>query len=499
MKNNQVEKLNIPSTSWRYAILGLMILHILLHVPMMGLPPVGQHAWRQTVGHAAAQNYAKEDMRFLYPRADIRMFTGDNGTIYHELPITSWLAAAANRSLGIPIDLSLHWWQLTFNLLGIVGAFALMRALKFSEVQSFFFTFLFTCSPLYFYYAPLLEPNMLGLSFFLLGCGFFIERWQKRLFDSKFWLGAALITVGTLAKPTFLFFGLPLAIFVGRDLIGEKSPKLLKPVIGTGVMVAMANAFFIGHAAKLYQQAPIERAVHTPIGPAMHIPTWQEFWRNVEAAATTWFIEMNINLAALPLFLFGAYLLLRHQVQRNQQGRIFWLGWTLSFAIFSIFFLSRYGDHDYYITPTLPLAALISSYGAARLWEIRRGRIALAVLAPIIIVVAVLRGYGRWYKFPQVPETLRTKAEDIAKVIPKDDLVLVQGDSTPIVFLYYLQRKGFSIETEDRDLHEINLQDFHWLVRYDKGNFRHPEVDTMFQKDFVTAVDDFSVYRIERR
>ena len=306
-----------------------------------------------------------------------------------------------------------------------------------------------------------------------------------------------LITLSTLAKPTFLFFGLPLAAVVGRDILRDRKLSGWLPLFGAGVLVAGCNAFFIKHATNLYHLAPVERAAHTPIGPAEMPGSWAELWRNMEAAATTWFIEMNINLAALPLFLFGAYLLIKNKAEKNTQGRLFWMAWTLSFAIFSVLFIARFADHDYYITPTLPLAALVSSYGAARLWQYRRGRWALAILAPLILSIAVSRSYSRWLNSPQIPLTLREQAADIAALIPKDDLVLVQGDKTPIVFLYYLKRKGYSVDAEVRELQSSRLRDFRWLVRYDDYKTRHPDLDKLVHLKFVKKIrSDFSVYRI---
>ena len=43
----------------------ILVVQILLHISVLPLGPLGQHSWRQVVGHSMAYNYATEDKSFL--------------------------------------------------------------------------------------------------------------------------------------------------------------------------------------------------------------------------------------------------------------------------------------------------------------------------------------------------------------------------------------------------------------------------------------------------
>ena len=69
----------------------LILFQILLHIPYMNLPPMGQHTWRQVMGLSTANNYYTEKNSFLYPAQDVRVNLQDKGIIYFEFPLIYWI------------------------------------------------------------------------------------------------------------------------------------------------------------------------------------------------------------------------------------------------------------------------------------------------------------------------------------------------------------------------------------------------------------------------
>ncbi|MBC7660855.1 MAG: hypothetical protein H7249_14250 [Chitinophagaceae bacterium] len=476
----------------------LLLLQIVIHLPMINLSPRGMHVWRQVVGHAAIQNYVKEDDRFWYPRADIRMTADDTGEIYHELPLTYWLAAKTTRAGLLPLNTAAHAVQLLFNLLLIPGAFFSFSALGYSRQRCALFTFLMSFSPLYLYYGPLLEPNMLGLSFFLAGAALFLPAVKKGAYGLPFALSVFCLGLATTAKPTFLFFGLPLAVYALPYIFQQKNYKGAACLTVAGGFILLVNIAIIRHAQTLYNLSPWQRQFHTPIAAPPFPESWGLVWDNVLRASTTWFLEMNLNLAAMPLLLIACAMLWKSQkdLEAQTQRKLFWWAWCVSLAIYCTLFVVRLGDHDYYIAASLPLAALISSRGADVWLRSNRFKPLLAFILLIAVpYIGITRAYGRWNGHPQVPVSLLEHGAEISTLIPKNELVLVDGDKTPIVFLYYLQRKGLSLGQVEGTVSDDELKPFRWLIRWNKAENLSP-IAKRLKLTSVVTLDDFTVFRV---
>ncbi len=472
-------------------------LQILLHLPMASLPPLGQHTWRQVVGAAAARNYYEEDNRFFYPRADIRLYENDTGAIYHELPLSYWLTAQSYFVFGFNY-ISGRIIPLVLNLMLFFGAYFLAMGLKLSQRFSLLFSFFLGFSPLALYYVASFVPDILGLSLFTCGLAFLLSSLNKERYLPSYWLGIFFITLGILAKPTYLFFGLPVAYIIIKQYQKERDTRLLLSSLLGGFFVLAANALTIWHAKKLYDLAPLERAIHTPIGPAEQPENIAQVWQNLYPAFIKWFVEMNISHAALIFFLVGIFLVFKRKLWQSFAGS-FWVMWLVSFIIYSCFFIMRFADHDYYLTSSLPLAGVVSAIGANALWSIPKWKkfaIALLILFPLLNFNRVS---GRWFKDTAVPRVLLTHPEHISQHIPKNELTLIYGDSSPIIYLYYLNRKGLSLERTKMPPETLDLSAFKWLVYREKVG---PLPAYLFEKFSLSEKyheDDLKLYALTPR
>ncbi len=478
-----------------FFLLLLILFQLAIHWPMIHQSPRGMHVWRQTVGHAAIQNYMDEDNRFWFPRADIRLYPGDTGAVYHELPITYWLAAQTAKAGWLTPHTAANLFQLLFNLMLIPGSYYFLLALHADRLRAGLFAFLMSFSPLYLAYSPLLEPNMLGLSFFMVGLALFLPTVEKGRYGLRYSSGTLFLLLATLAKPTYLFFGLPILVWILRPLLQQKSARAWAAVIGSGLTIALANGLVIRHAKQLYEASPWQRQFHTPIGSPGIPSDWPLIWENISKAVTTWFLEMNLNLGAIPLLFVALFYIFNHSSDDNRT-RNFWLAWCVSLCLFCTLFVVRLADHDYYLTASLPLAAWLSSLGAKR-W-ILSGRYKVALTFVLLVAVPYLgitRAYGRFFGKPQIPETILEHSDELQTLIPKDDLILVDGDKTPIVFLYYLKRKGLSLSQAEGLIKAEELKPFRWLVRWNDSKNLSPHANLLILEKPI-KVRDFTVYEI---
>jgi hypothetical protein len=246
--------------------------------------------------------------------------------------------------------------------------------------------------------------------------------------------------------------------------------KVAAEITAGGLLVLGANAAVLAHARSLYNAAPVEQSIHTPMGPAESLTGFSHLWQNIEPAFNKWFLEMYVGWPALPLFVFALYLGWRRFLRwYNAGGRrsladwnpfrnfgdyrhlrtLFWGAWVLSFAVFSIQFVARYGDHDYYLCSLLPLAAITTSLGAETLLRTKmRGLLSARLTAYVLLAGSLVFMYtrvrNRWLK-PQVPLELVDQSARLVSAIPPGERVLVYGDPSPIVFLYYLRHKGLVV------------------------------------------------------
>ena len=225
-----------------------------------------------------AYNYATEDKSFFEPAVDIRMYDGDSGEVYHELPVTYWLTGQVWKYTGIK-NFVPRLIAMLFNLTLIWGAFYFALALGLSRQRSLWFSFFMTFSPMYFYYMPSLVPNQLGLTFFIAALAILLPTLDDEKYSLRYIFGTFVLVVATLAKPTYLFYGLPIATWVIYNFLKDKNYKKLIKASIVGVFVLVSNALVIRNAKRLYEASPWERAIHTPIGPAGFASSMDEFLR----------------------------------------------------------------------------------------------------------------------------------------------------------------------------------------------------------------------------
>lgn len=491
-----------------YLLILIYVASLLIQLPLLDKGPQGQHVWRKVVGHAAAMNYYKEDNRFFYPRADIRLSADDTGGVYHELPITYWLTAQSYKLTGFA-HRNAHIIALFFNLFLIFASFALGQALGYSRRRSTLFSFLMSFSPVFLYYAGTFVPNILGLSFFTAGLALWIPAMRSENFGVKFLSGVSLLILATLSKPTYLFYGLVLAFIVLTFWPHVRRKwQFASASVFSALTILGSNFLVIRHAKTLYESSPALRAIHTPIGPAPSPSNFEHLWNNIFPPFNKWFVEMFVGYAALLFFIVGVVSVLQSrkkaQIQNYSFSTKFWFVWICSFLIFACFFVTRFADHDYYLMSLLPLAAALSSRGAEIMLEHKKWKNFAVVLLVLVPILGFGRVYGRWYnpRKAQVPQELLNSPEEIVRGIPEKDLVLVWGDSTPIVFLYYLQRKGvvYSVEMENDEqlADEFKNADFQWLISYKDAGELPSSLKKLFSLEEAYSTEDFQIFKVSR-
>ena len=117
------------------------------------------------------------------------------------------------------ILLCIDFFKITvlMGILFLYGCIQLGESLNLNEKRIKWFIFFTSCSPFFFYYSISVSPNLPALTWFVWGIALLIKYIDKPLWSFKYLLPITLITIGTLSKATYLFFGMSIAyIFIRK-------------------------------------------------------------------------------------------------------------------------------------------------------------------------------------------------------------------------------------------------------------------------------------------
>ena len=477
--------------------LGLIIfLQFVLHIPFFNLPPMGQHTWRQVAGHSQARNYYEEGNPLLYPRLDIRIEEGDKGEIYKEFPLLYWLIGQSYRITGFS-NANARLGQFLTAIFLIFGSYRFARAMGLSLNQAKGFTFFLSFAPYFFYYSITLIPDLLALAWYLWGLALIIPYLREQKKWKEFFLGVICLVFASLSKATWIFFGLVLAYLFWESFIRTKNVKIIYLSFLTGGAILCSFALQYYHQITLYNAAPVERASETYLSAKAFPTDFRTIFSILNQAVGTWFFQLYVNLAALPIFFAGAYYGIKQKRCHSYAGR-FWLFWLISFFIyFLLFFISFGPDGGYYLTPILPITAWISTKGLFINWKFPGWRHFFLICLFLIPIVMVVRVEKRWRIHRQVPVELLERAHEIQKLLPGNERILVMSDKGVIIFLYYLHRYGTTVpwSLKSEKLLDYKKKGFNWLVYFAETPLAH--LNNYLQ--LIGKVGRFEIYKIKKQ
>ena len=467
----------------------------LLHLPLFSLAPMGQHTWRQVDGHAQARNYYEEGADFFHPRLDIRVGAEDQGIIYKEFPLIYWLIGQSYKLTGFQ-EVNARFGQFLAAILLLLGAFHLARELGADPTRQKWFLFFFAGAPYFFYYSISLLPDISGMGWFLWGLAFLLPYLRRKQQPLKLIFGIIFITLACLTKATWLFFGLVIAVLFIESYLRDRDSKILLIGICGGAVILATFYLQYQHQVHLAALAPWERANETVLAPGLNFPDdWRDTLNIIHHAIGTWFLQIYVNLAAVPMFFAGCWVAYKKRIYLKSENGRFWLAWFTSlFLFFIFFFINFHHDGGYYMTPALPLAAWISSYGVSVKWQQPNWRRVIIIFSCLLPFVMVYRMEARWNENKQVAIELLEQADEFAQFIPKDDQILVQGEHDYVVHLYFIRRKGTPIpmNLSQEKLEYYKNKGISWLVFFTEDEGEPQLKDSLI---FQGAVGRFQIYR----
>ena len=428
----------IQSLSSTKIILFLILLQTVIHIKYSNYPPVGFHAWRQTIGLSVARNFYEEDMNLFTPRVDSRgQHTGITGM---EFPLTNYLVAITYHIFGFN-NISSRYLILAFSFVAIAFCFLLFKKIFDDKFYGLCAALLMIFSPLFCYYSFAVLPEVPSLAFLFISL-FYLNKWDqenKNKYFTRFVIAFCLAGLMKISAIVILPY-----VFI---ILLRKRKFILSPIIGVIISLAIISAWYLyaRHLSGVHQNYDFSLAFIPPAD-------FHQFLITFKRVFIQWLPEVYLNYAEFLLFLIGLYALMKYKSQFLQL-KIFFKYLAIGVLLFMAARFPILFDHDYYLVPALPLLVGVSTIGiywiVEKLSQKKHYKFWLYLSFVLIITIPILgsiralerleRGF-RDTSYEQI--TLETH---LSKVIPDKDALIMITDESKSIKLYYANRNGWNI------------------------------------------------------
>lgn len=428
-------------------------LSLLLHARIFSLDLMGPHVWRQTQTQSYTKNMVSGEGSLFHPVVN-NLGLGNQGYLPMEFPLLQWVTAQAIKATGWNDVAVVRWISFLIGLAGIAGMFFLVKWLTYSVKAGLLVAWTFTWSPVFYYYTVNPLPDVLALALGIWGLALTI-RWHQ----SNSWIhgliASVFICIAALIKLPFIVFGAGLV--VTWIILWRSGKWALGYGLGMGALLALPLLAPAGWYLTVLPQWGSNGVV---TGILDNQRTLGNLLFVLQGHLISTLPELLLNYGATLFFIIGVVLLFR---KRNywSDGRVQILA-SSGLAVLAYFFfeLNMIGlEHDYYLLPFLPLLFVLVVHGAR--WMMRHERQWLRGLAwlalAILPLLAFLRIDSRWNpENPGFNKTLLTHQSELQGLIPKDAIVVAGPDNSAHIWLYYLDRNGYTFD--ERGLSEEMLR-----------------------------------------
>ena len=428
----------IQSLSLTKIILFLILLQTAIHIKYSSYPPVGFHAWRQTIGLSVARNYYEEDMNLFTPRVDSRgQHTGITGM---EFPLTNYLIAITYHVFGFN-NISSRYLILAFSFIAIAFCFLFFKRIFYDKFYGLCAALLMIFSPLFCYYSFAVLPEVPSLAFLLISL-FYLNKWDQENKNKYITIFAIAFCLAGLMKISAIVI-LPYALIL---LLRKR--KLTLPFLGSiviSLVVIAAWYLYARHLSNVHQNYDFSLAFIFP-------PDFNSFLETAKRVFIQWLPELYINYSEFILFVLGLFVIWKYKSQFTNL-KLFFKYFALGVLLFMLVRFPLLLEHDYYMVPSLPLLIGISTIGIyfirEKISQSKYYKFWLCLSLAIIITIPILgtvRAFERFERgLKDTPHEQLTLETHLSQAIPYKDALIMITDESKSIKLYYANRKGWNI------------------------------------------------------
>jgi 4-amino-4-deoxy-L-arabinose transferase-like glycosyltransferase len=443
------------------AVLLLLALALVFHLPSLTWLPRGIHEWAQADRLALAVSFYDHGMNFFRPQTF--NITSIDGVVGVEFPLIPYVAALAGKLTGRG---SIVLWFRALTVGTTVWGCYYLFLLVFERTKQFVAALLpgvfLATSPVFAYYAGNFLPDPVGVAITLVAF-YYLMQYQRHATYRHLVLGIGLFTLASLTKTSSAIY---LVAAIGAVLFWSYlSPSVLTlwQKIGFLGMCAFSVAAIGGYI--LFNRHLNETYGATIfLAKAMPFENQQQYDMVWTRIVTGWWYEYFTKAHYIVLQLSAVICLV--SLPRIIRRDWFWMAQLLLAAVGGWMFFRlmglQFADHDYYVlAPFWPALTLLVALAVVQAGEIqvanlrwnsilKAARYIAVSVALIVLVALALQHHRRRISDPYRPFSdyytyrwMQGGAQDFsAAKIPEQATLLVLGEAAPNLSLVYFDRRG---------------------------------------------------------
>jgi hypothetical protein len=457
-----------PKTAWLLA--GLLLLALVVRLPGIARPLVGNFATKNVVYAMIARNWAEGRSDLRYPALDC-LAGGQRSFHMLEMPCSAYLTGWLWKTLGGSLDVWGRATAIAFSLASVSVLFSLVRR-RHGLVAALGAATTLAISPVSIIYGQsfMLEASLV---FFMVATVWCLDRWLAG--GRRSWLPAAAFCLALLllTKIYMLVVLLPLAAMIlrrtpdggtetrGRGDAGAHTAR--RPLLTAAylTLALIPAAAWYAHAARtaadstlaprIYYSVLDSAAVHRPPHPLLWSP---DFYRQI--------VDDLAGVVLTPLGLWLALAGLLHPAWRR------YVPWLVALTLLVAALPLKFHQMNYYWMAALPPLAILVGLG----WQQVHDRLALGRPAVAVVLAAALLFSLRYAVRPAMVTPAADRAvvpagRAIQRLTSADEPVVTMHGSG-IDLLYYCRRPGWAVSPDtpqlDHVLQRCRLQGADYLV-----------------------------------
>ena len=403
------------------------------HYRIFSLDFIGYHTWRQTQTQTVIQNFAFEDFNILNPRLN------DFGTpdrIYRmEFPLAQWLIACLYKIFGNHLVITRLFFFIT-TLFSMIGIYLIILKLTRQKIIALLIAWFFLFSPIIYYYSVNPIPDNLALCLGIWAIFYWVSFLQTETI-TYFLVSCLFLSLSIAIKLPFIVFG---GMYLSKLINFENYKKINIRFFIIPFLISLPALLWYVSVIGTWQGNNVVIGMFGNQTSLLNLLDIFQF--NLISTLP----ELLINYATFPLFIIGSYYVIKNI---NYTNRIHFSFASIGMLciLYFLFELNMIDKvHDYYLFPFLPLLFIIIGFGLHKIFEVKFSKWKYLVILSFIIcpITAYLRCNTRWnlYKPGFEKEYLFSK-NILQQTIKKSEKIMVYGDDSKSIVLYFLNRKGW--------------------------------------------------------
>lgn len=411
-----------------------------MHYRVFNLDLMGYHVWHQTQAQTVINNFYKGDFNILNPTFNDQ--TSKGGIVRMEFPIMQWLFALNYKIFGNHLIIS-RILSFIIGLFSVFGMFYLIKNIFKNEIIAAIGAWTFNFSPVFYYYTMNPMPDNFALCCAIWSLAFFFQ-WRLNNNFKFIILSAIFLGLATLSKLPFILYGTVMFVYFIIDIKNNAATLKRNLLTYSVFFIALIPAFcWYIWVIPTWKGNGVAKGILDLHNSA------SELFDMMQHIFISTLPELLINYGSLLFFIAGFYFLFKNKIHKTKNFPVF-LFWGLSLLLFYFYEANMIGYvHDYYLFPFLPSIFLLIAYGAYQIYLINKPKMKYLIILILLIlpVTAYLRADTRWNpKSPGFNVDVYNYKDELRNLIPQNSICIVGKDNSGVIYLYYIDKKGWTYD-----------------------------------------------------